>query len=344
MLRRTYGSVKSELAAVCGASGASTSDTRVLAYANAATEELVNAGDWPTIIDRLKFKITEKHIVLPSDYDRMLYFTMDGIPQQMQSPWYEFVGYGLELQTAVTPSNSTGLNWYEGVLDKDTVATFRHIPDDQTYYPRVYGRTDERVDGVRPEIVIQGYDVDGNWIRTSDGAGGFIDGFSIPINGDTAPYWIQSTQSVSYVTAITKPQTKGNVLLYAANLDGSTQHYIGGYAPRDTTPIYRQYSVSWLPDDNTLERTVLARCRRRYVPIEDDADFLLISNLPALKKMVQAVWYGIAKQRDDYIAYRSDAISLLKEEAKAYIGLQRQKPIMTISEGAGMRRDGVYIL
>ncbi len=344
MLRRTYGSIKDELKRVAGSTGMNTSDSRLMVYVNAATEELMNEGDWPTIIDRLKFKITSNRIVLPSDYDRMLYCTVGGVPQQMQSPWFEFIGFGLELLTGLATTDGSLYPRFEGVLDKDTTATFQEIPDDKTYYPRIYAQTDERVNGVRPEIVIQGYDRDGNWIRSPDGSGGFIDGVSIPINGDVAPFWIQSTQSFSRVTATIKPVTKKNVLLYASTSDGATQHYIGQYAASDTTPLYREYSIPGLCHRNGQEICVIARCRHRFVPITRDADFLLISNLPALKAMMQAVYYAESKDSDEYLKYKTIAISLLKREAKAYIGIQQQKPIMTISEGAGMRSDGIYIL
>ncbi len=347
MLRRNYGSIKADLARVCGSTGMNVADPRLMSYTNRAIEELISEGDWPTIIDRLKFSITNCTFVLPSDYDRMLYCTVNDIPQQMQSPWYEFVGYGLELlNTVSTPNENSFLDSrLSGVLDKDAVATFRDIPSDGvTRYPRVYGRVDERVAGVRPNIIIQGYDVDGNWITSDDGAGGRRDGVAVEINGDTAPYWIQSTQSFSYVTAISKPITKGNVLLYAATNDGATQDYVGQYAPYDETPFYRQYSIPSLRTNSTQPRCVLARCRRRFVKITRDADWLLISNLPALENMLQAVYYGQSGDPDNYVKYKLLAIDLLKKESKAYIGLQMQKPLFTVSEAPNVRADGIYIL
>jgi hypothetical protein len=346
MLRRTYGSVVSEIARICGSTGMSTADPRVMAYVNAAIEELMNEGDWPTIIDRLRFKMTTGHLVLPGDYDRMLYCTIDRIPRVMQSPWFEFVGYGLDTLEAgaSVPMENELFPRFEGVLDKDAVATFENIDEDDgnTYYPRVYGTADERISGVRPNIIIQGYDSAGNWIRTSDGSGGYIDGISIAINGDTTPFYIQSSQSISNITGIIKPVTKNSVLLYASTATGSVNNYIGQYISKDTTPIYRQYSVPGLGDDHVHH--VLARCRRRFVPVTGDNDFLLITNLPALKAMVQAVYYLEANMSDDYMKNKTVAVDLLQKEAKAYVGLQRQKPLFTMNEGTVSRSDGLYIL
>lgn len=332
-----------------------TSDARVMAYANMATEELIQAGNgtlWPCTVDRLKFTLNKCTFVLPSDYDRMLYCTVDGTPLATKSPYYEFVGVGLDLINNMENLPASGYGyiragWYQGVIDKDTAATFQEIPvDGNTYYPRVYGQTDERVDGVRPSIVIQGYDNNGQWIRTSDGGDGFIDGVSIPINGDTAPYYIQSTQAFSYITGTIKPVTKKNVMVYASTVDGSIMWYLAQYAAGDTTPLFRQYSIPQIRfanEDESRTRTVIARCLRRYVPIRSDADFLIISNLPALKAMVQAVYYRDDAEPELSTKYRQMAVQLLREEAKSYIGLSQQKPILTLGEGA-VAWNGVQIL
>lgn len=351
MLRRTFGALKLPLSRVTGSTGMSTEDVRLKEYVNIAIEELISEFDFPWVIDRLRFCLTpcKTTFVLPSDYDRMLMCTIDGVPAQMQSPWFEFVGYGLDLLNAYSnvPGGFDSIERFEGVLDKEDAAGFNEIPAcDGPWYIRVYGTKDERVGGVRPVINIQGYDYENNWIRTSDGAGGFKDGIDVPINGDSAPFWVQVPQSLRYLTATTKPVTKGNVLLFVSNGANTVQHYIGQYAPNDTTPFYRQYSVPALrrflrPNCHT---TILARCRKRFVPITKDADFLLISNLPALQSMVQACYYRDAKDQDSYLQYKTIAVDILKKEAKAYIGLQRMKPFMTVSEGPGVRQDGVYIL
>jgi len=349
MLRRTFGSVKDSLRRVVGSTGMNTSDPRLMDYVNRAIEELMPegpGGSWPTTVDRLKFQLTQCKFVLPSDYDRMLYCTVNDVPQQMQSPWFEFVGFGMELLNLVSSPVTNLDRRFEGVIDKDNAATFEDIPDDgNEYVLRVYAQTDERVDGVQPNIVIQGYDANGDWIRSSDGAGGFIDGVSVPINGDTAPYYIQTTQTFSTVTATIKPVTKKNVMVYAQPVALGTATYIGQYAAGDTTPLYRQYSIPGLAfTDNNPTRVVLARCLHKFVPIRTDADFLLISNLPALETMIQAVYYRECNDPDSYAKFKLVAIDILKKESKAYIGLSNQKPLMTISEGAGMRGDALYIL
>lgn len=353
MIRRTFGQAKTELARTAGATGMAVADDAVMAYTNQATEELMNEGDWPSVVDRLRFRIARDkcRFVLPSDYDRMLYCTLDQVPLQMQSPWFEFVAYGLDyLNQTDTEANWSLFPRFQGVLDKDAVVTFEDIPTTGgPWYLRVSGTVDEKVDGVRPTIIVQGYDTDKNWIR-SQVAGEWIDGIAVAINGDTQPFFAQTTQAFSYITGIIKPVTKGNVLLHVANSDQSTIEYIGQYAPKDTAPFYRQYSVPDLRQILTAEagtalrcRTIVARCRKRYVPVTDDNDWLLIGNLPALKKMVQAVYFSEAQNYELYAVYKAQAVEILQKEAKAYVGLQRQKPLFTFTEGLGIRQEGVYI-
>ena len=101
MIRRTFGSVKADLARVAGAAGQNVSDSQIMYYVNVSTEEFMNEYDWPAVIDRLRFKVTTGKIVLPGDYERIMMMTLDHVPMQMQSPWFEFVGYGLDLLTEV---------------------------------------------------------------------------------------------------------------------------------------------------------------------------------------------------------------------------------------------------
>ena len=354
MVRRTFGSVKTDLARVCGATGMNPADERVMAYTNLAIEELMNTFDMPSVIDRLRFRVRYGRIVMPSDYDRLILCNVDGVPLQMQSPWYEFVGYGLNplagYNMPTLPGNLNNTGWYNGVLDREDCATFEEIPSaDGPWYIRVGGTVNEKVDGVRPKILIQGYDQNKQWIRTQNDAGEWRDGFEVEINGDTPPFYFQTNRAMSYITAIVKPMTKGYVPVWVYNYDNASPvlTYIAQYAPKDTMPFYRQYKIpglAWFDVSNRIQyNCVLAYCRRRYVPVTTDADWLLIPNLPALQSMIQAVYYRESKDAVSYANYKAAAVQILKDEAKSYISLQRQKPLITVSESPGIRQDGVYI-
>lgn len=348
MIRRTFGAIKGELARVCGATGMNTSDERVMGYTNMATEELMNEYDFASVVDRLVFNVTSGHITLPSSYDRIMMMNLNCIPMQMQSPWFEFVATGWELLNEIPADDNffDSLGVLSGVLDRDQVCQFEDVPTDAEYYIRVYGQAghDERTASVRPKIVIQGYDADGKWIRTQNSSSIWIDGIEVEINGDAVPYFISTTQTIKQITAIVKPATSGYVYVYATPVLGGDPVFIAAYAPKDTNPYYRKYFIKGLcNNDDTFQ--VVARCRRRYMPVLTDADQLIISNLPALKAMVMAIFYFESNEPDNYLKYKATAVDILKKEMKAYLGLQTgSKPVITFGEGMGVRRDGNYIL
>lgn len=350
MIRAQYADFQAQLARVAGVSGMSPTDPRVMDYTNAAIFELMNEGDWPSVVARLQFNVTKARIVVPSDFDRILYLTVNRTPLPMQSPWFEFIGDGPDLIDSPwgIPSASTAVNYgplhrFTGVLDREQVFTFEDVPMDGTaYYPVIYGTVDERTPGnvARPILTLLGYDNNNKWIRTQNAAGAWIDGMELPINGDTPPFATQGVIPVSRVTGIVKPVTNGYVNLYASA--GTTNAFLGTYAPRDTSPFYRAYHIPGLNTGQSY--CIIARLRRRYQPIVSPSDFLLISNLPALITMLQAIYYREAKDIQNYMAYKETAIDILRKEAKAYIGLQRSKPAITFGEGLGVRRDGILIV
>lgn len=345
MIRATYASLKSELARIAGVSGMDVNDARVLSYTNLATQELMNEWDWPQLICRMKFKTTSRHINVPSEFDRIISINVNGVNMPLQSPWFEFSGYGPRWPS----SYGTGLNNFdysllregEGVLDREEVATFQDIPSDgSSYFPTIYATANELVNGVRPVGTLLGYDQNGQWIRSQDTSGSWIDGVQFAINGDSAPYGVTLTQAFSVVTAFVKPVTNGWLNLYVSGTQ--LNYFIGSYAPYDTNPFYRHYDIPGLTTGTTY--CVLARLRKRFTPIVLPGDFLLIPNLPALSTMVQAVYYREAKDFQSYEAYKQIAVDILKKDMTAYIGKQRQKPLITFNEGLGVRMDGNYIL
>lgn len=349
MIRLTLADAMPDVSRVAGATGMNTSDPRVLAYLNMAQQELMNAGDWPSLICRMRFKVNGGKITVPSEFDRILYMNVDGVAMTMQSPWYEFVANGPDMLYAGW--NVPPIEWVDngllgqlwGVIDKEQVATFEDIPSTNgPFFPTVFGTVSELVGGARPLLTLQGYDANNQWIRSVGSSGQWIDGVEIPINGDTYPFSVTSDQSFSEITAAIKPATNGYVSVYVASITAPTPVFLVTYAPKDTTPYYRRYFIRGL--SRTQVNCVLCRLRRRYVPATQPNDFLLISNLPALISMTQAIFYRETKDPQSYIAYREIAMSLLKEEATAYIGKQRQKPLITFGEGMGVRTDGNYIL
>ena len=342
MIRATYADLKSELARVAGATGMSISDPRVLNYTNLATLELMNEWDWPQLVVRMHFKTSNCTINVPSEFDRILSLNINGVPQPLQSPWFEFVGYGpgypSVLGSPITDLDTGLLGQLEGVLDKEDAATFNDIPSDGTNYtPTIIAGDSSDAGSV---VILQGYDQTGQWVRSNDPVNGWQDGVSLTLVGSGTAQ-ASSSQVFSAITAALKPVTNSYLSLYVSSTK-QQNYFLCQYAPYDTRPYYRRYKIPNLTNGTTY--CILARLRVRYRPIVNTGDFLLIPNLAALATMIQAVFYREAQNLQMYAAYKQIAVDILKKEMTAYIGKQRQKPLITCGEGFGVRQDGLLIV
>lgn len=348
MIRRTYSQVKTELARVSGTSGIPVTDTRLIEQVNLVQEELISEGDWPGVVDRFFMVATNGNIILPSYLDRLMQITISGVPREIRSPWAEFVQYGPGVQSDERTRNR---HWCgpDVIFDVGEVPSQNQIPlsagsacicDDSEDNPpgpwklRVYASVDEHdAQGIDPYATVQGLDENGLIVRTqlSDGSGTWINGERITISNGSSFY--ESVEDFSELTAFTKPDTKGYVKLTAWN--GTTEIELSNYAPDETSPSYRKYYSPWLhkmQNEGQCQRTVLARCRRRFTPVQEDTDVLMISNLPALKAMIKAIWKRDADSFDEFAALKLTAVDLLKKEARSYLGKSRV-PALTFQRG-----------
>jgi hypothetical protein len=353
VIKRNYSDVKAELARVCGAAGMVVSDARLLTNTNLAIEELINELDHPLFYDRLRFVVHDGKITLPYPYERAVGIKLNEQPIVLQSPWFEFVGYGWDLLTGWSESaqrfdeSRLGPGYLTGALDRDDVVFFKDIPAVSLgvqYILRLRTTTDERISSNMPaDVIVQGYDGNGDWIRSQNNAGDWIDGVTFVWTADGSFQVANSAQVFSSVVNVTKPVTRQPIDCYMIGTTGSTgEIQIGRWGATETHPQYRRYFVRGLPNDRTY--CVDARVRRRYLPIVADGDFLLVSNLPALKEMVMAIYKRDADDFGNYQAHKETCKALLMTETKSYIGLQRQRPVVTMADGTGVRQDGLYIV
>jgi len=317
---------KSELARVAGAAGMAVTDARFLTRLNRATEELMNAGDWPGVVDRYRFAVYGGIVVLPGDLNRIVGVAANGSALEMAAPWYEFVASG--------PGPQEAHGWIDNVIDRGETCVLQPIPNGTATTLEVVGEVDERTtpgdNNARPLLTIRGYGADGAWVRTGTGDAR-KDGLDVAINGDTGDKTTLSSSQFTGIDSIIKPRTRGYVHLYCT-ID-SVRYHLATYAPGETLPSYRKYFVPFLDPEET--HTVLVRARKRFIPVRNDNDFLLITHMGALESMLMALQ---KREEEDYAGYaslRSIAVGLLKEESSAYRG-QARRPAVVMSQGAAI--------
>lgn len=349
MITQTYGDVKAELARVCGTTGMPVTDGRLLPRTNQAVQELMNEGQWPGVVDRWHIRAEDGTITLPSYLDMLLEFTADGVPTSIRSPWAEFVEYGPG--PARDLFNGRERHWFRcgsgNLYDRGEYPTQVSIPISDgsaaTTGPwtlRLYANpaTNETPGAY---ATIQGLDDDGLIIRSevTDGSGTYwANGIRLGITSGSG--FVESTQEFSDVKVFAKPRTNGYVKLTAWN--GNTEVELSNYEPAETTPSYHRYYSPYLQsqcaNDNLCCKIVLARARKRFVPVTEDNNPLIISNILALKNMVIAQWKRDAGNVEAYAAYKLTAVDIMRKESVAYTGKTRA-PTLTFQRGFSIGGD-----
>ncbi len=313
MIKRTLGDVKSELRRVAGQAGLKADDSRLIDYINLATERLLAKSR--TIVGtlhRLKFCQHGGIVALPAKYQRLVQGSVNRKNTLVVGQWYEFMDYGPGQQD--TPCGADA-NKVSAFIDHGESPVIRQSTD-KPRLVRVYGYADERTAGVRPKILVKGYDEYGLWVRTDDGAGNYTDGELIEVNGDAADNWATSTKKFSKIDQIVKPVTKDKVEVYFYDADYAKTYLAGRYDSWETNPTFRLYHFPQAQHEVLIH----ALCKLRFKKVVHDDDPLIIPSLPALRYAMRA----LAKEDGDEYAPANDlwelAAQTLRDEAREYYG------------------------
>jgi hypothetical protein len=160
MIRRTYGSVKEQLARVTQ-NGMCATDPQLLARTNEAQERLLNKGLYAGTYGRYSVCVYGGCITLPREFESILGYNFQGAPAQVYNQWYEFMANG----PGIAPAGA----WRQ-LLDRGYVPCFRSIEAQK--YIRVY--TDLAEDATST-ILFRGSDSYNNRVQTIEN-GVYIDG------------------------------------------------------------------------------------------------------------------------------------------------------------------------
>lgn len=160
MIRRTYGSVKAQLARVTQ-NGMCPSDSQLLARVNEAQERLLNKGLYAGTYGRYSVCVYGGCITLPREFESILGYNYNGAPAQVYNQWYEFMANG--------PGIAPAGDW-KRLIDRGYVPCFRSLEAQK--YIRVYT---DLIEDSTSTILIRGSDTYNNRIQTIEN-GVYIDG------------------------------------------------------------------------------------------------------------------------------------------------------------------------
>lgn len=224
-------------------------------------------------------------------------------PIGIRPEWFEFSENGMGIMTNDTCDRL--------LLDRGEVCVINDIPGTTSKIKVIPNVTEAA--GI--QILVQGYDENGDWIRTQV-SGTWVDGEYIDIN-IAAP-----ATSVNYftkVTSVIKPLTNGNIKMYSIEDTTLTTVLLGDYEPDELTPTYRKSILTGVAPNGCDRIDALVSCR--FIPIQgNDNDPVLPACIPALQTMLIAISKLQIGNIDDYQKYYQIAVKLLLEHAKQYRG------------------------
>lgn len=314
MIRTTLAEARSAISRVAGKSGMVSTDTRIAELVNLAQQRLIDMGNWPCVVDRIRFCNYEGCVALPLTHETALKMAHDDNNAPIVNQWHEFLSYG--------PGQQDADEWSDNFFDRGLAPVIRQPSDqDVGQQVRIYGTVDERVASVRPTVRIFGVDGNNRRVRSYE-SGQWVDGELIEVNGDTASPNNYAT-SVNYfksITQIAKPVLRGTIELFYLDSDGDT-HFAGRYEPKVTNPSFRIYH--WPLATTGVFTKITALCRKRFVPVVDETDLLIISNITALRHAVRAIAYEDRDEDDKAVVAWALAKQAMQDEATAYYGVRR---------------------
>jgi hypothetical protein len=312
-MKITFGDIKDDIAEILSTCN---TDTRVLAYLNEAQERLINRGKFLGTVQRYKICVNDNCLTWPRQIETIESFSVCRLPGQIRNEWYEFNegGYGQIQDDDCLP----GVN----LIDRGEVCAFDDITSGQTDRKiKVYSDLVES----NCYVILQGYDENGNWIRTVDG-GSYIDGEKVV----PSQAGVSSTKKFIALTGVQKTVTNGNLRLYEIKSgDGSTVKSLAIYEPDETRPLYRRSIVPGLTNMGACCDTTDSTCAKKYInviaklrhiPVAADGDWLLLRSRAALRLGVMA----ILKEKKDLLQeaeiYWGKAITELQREVEVHYG------------------------
>lgn len=303
-------------------------DARFTKMINRAQRELIQTGEmfWG-LFGRYAFCTTQSCMTWPRQIAAIETVSVCSQPIPVRNQWFEFLGSGPGPQSDNCNTENRGCCGGLQLFDRGTAPTFSDIIGTGKKI-KVYADVAEDGDAV---ILLQGYDQNGNWIRTQV-EGVWIDGEYVGIS--TTPQ--TSFHIFSSLVAVQKPLTNGVVRLYEYDTVALTQRALAIYEPDELNPSYRRSFISGISgdgcgcdsddDDECETKTVEVMAKLEFIPAKNDNDWLLIGNLTALEYECQSILKSDCDLFAESAAWHAKAVNALRAELRHYVG----NPVMPI--------------
>lgn len=286
--------------------GVCSDDDRVYDYINQACRRLLNKGLWAGCYGRFTIYTSNGCITWPRSIETIEAVADCCSPGVVRNQWFEFqeTGYGLV-------SNDSGCIGKQ-LIDRGTVCTYREMTGGTNSFVRAYMGS---VDDAGKKITIQGYDNNGQWVRTQNISGDWIDGEEIVL---AFPY-AETSIAFTSITGVIREATVTRCLLYEWDMTNAVEYDLAYYDPDETLPQYRRSQLSGLcnaQDDKPV--TVMAKLR--HINASTPNDYLIPPCPDAIKLMVQAIRKEENDLMQEAVVYEAKAVQTLQDQTMHHLG------------------------
>lgn len=338
-MRTTYADLQSSR--IPAVLGVCPTDAKLLAWTNEAQQRLLVEGRWWGTTARFRICATNGCITLPPQIATIEAVNVCGMPTPIRDQWWEFLEAG---PGSVSGNNSSGCS-IAGVTPcmNNAVSRGRFCSFDDVHGPgKKLKFICDVVSDVNKTVLALGYDDNNNWIRTSQN-GVIADGEVVSLAQGSG------TLTVNNFSVVTDLQFNndrdGTVWMYEYDTVTTNIRLIGQYSYYENRPSYARYFFpSIIPQSNSSggcsQIPVEIIGKLDFVPVRVPTDYLIISNLPAMKEMMVAI--RNAENATDGVqanaiiqAGLTIAKSILDSELDNYLGAGRRIGINILGSSIG---------
>lgn len=319
----------------------------VCSYLNEAIQRLILAapdtgwwGQWAKVA--FNIERANPYLTLPSQFAVAAGIDVCRSPVNIANEWWEFLEYGVGLQTDCTAKNACGRF---GAFDRGMVPTAYDLTATNQKL-RVY-ITDQRDVG-RKILFGKALDQNGNGIYQQNGLNS-VDGAMLTF----AYPFITSDFIITSFREIIKDQTYGDVVVKQVDNTSGAEVLLARLGPDETIPQYRRYLLSGMPcgccpsPTNPVMVQVTAMCKYEFTPVKRPSDVLLFGNLPALKAEMESVRYGEQDNRTSQemsVVKHTQAVRSMSQELAKYVGQNNPAINVAIFGSAKLEHQGIGTL
>lgn len=302
-------------------------DPRVTDHVNVACERLLYEMKSVGTVIKYRVCVNSGCIVWPRSLETIETVAVCDRPIPIRSQWFEFLETGFGL---IKSTDCGGK-----LIDQGEVCSFDNVTGTGkkiAVYCDVTETTTE-------PIILRYYDSNGQWVRTKPAAD-WIDGESIALPAAGGYAYTSLEVMPNGLVQVIKPKTNGTVRLYEYDTVTFALKPLAYYEPSETIPVYRSSLIPSLSQavccdsqDGCSQKSVTVMGKLRFIPVEDDNDFLPIAHKDAIRLACQAV----AKERKDLLGeaaqYWLMAVQCLKKQLEHYMGHGVTTPLKVVNVG-----------